>query len=273
MKPAAFDFIRVHSLAEASRNLKEAGGSARLVAGGQSLGPMLNLRLARPRLLIDITAIPELTQVSETDDAVTVGACITTANIEDGRIPSRGLEPLAAVAANIAYRAVRNRGTIGGSFCHADPAADWVTTLCAFGAECLIFGVEGKRRLRADQFILGAYQNALAPDEVLEAIRIPRLSPRGRWGYYKICRKIGEFALAIGAVLNDPDRNRFRAVIGATQARPILIVDSCELQSVNKAIDEATILRVLDRYGITNSLVRRQQMATLLRAYAQTKSR
>ena len=145
MKPAAFDFIRVGSLAEASRNLQEAGGAARLVAGGQSLGPMLNFRLARPRLLIDITGIPELTQVSATDDAVTVGACITTANIEDGRIPGRGLEPLAAVAATIAYRAVRNRGTIGGSFCHADPAADWVATLCALGAECLISGVDGKR--------------------------------------------------------------------------------------------------------------------------------
>ena len=94
MKPVAFDFIRVDSLAEASRILKEAGSAARLVAGGQSLGPMLNLRLARPRLLIDITGIPELTQVSEADDAVTVGACITTANIEDGRIPSRVLSLL-----------------------------------------------------------------------------------------------------------------------------------------------------------------------------------
>jgi carbon-monoxide dehydrogenase medium subunit len=271
MKPTAFDFIRVGSLAEASRNLKEAGGAARLVAGGQSLGPMLNLRLARPQLLIDITGIPELTQISATDDAVTLGSCITTANIEDGRIPGRGLEALAAVAANIAYRAVRNRGTIGGSFCHADPAADWVSTLCALGAECLISGVDGKRRLPADQFILGAYENALAPDEVLEAIRIPRLSPRGRWGYYKICRKAGEFASAMGAILNDPDRNRFRAVIGATQGRPIVMPDWCELQRADQTIDETAILHVLDRHGITNSVARRQQMAALSRAYEQAK--
>ncbi len=272
MKPAAFDYIRVGSLAETSRILKEAGSAGRIIAGGQSLGPMLNLRLAQPRLLIDITGIPELTQVSAADDSVTVGACVTTANIEDGRIPNRGLEPLATVASNIAYRAVRNRGTIGGSFCHADPAADWVTTLCAFGAECLIFGTNGERRLPADQFIIGAYQNALAPDELLEAITIPRLSPHGRWGYYKVCRKAGEFALAIGAVLIDPDRNRFRAVIGATQGRPIFIEDSCEVEGSNRTIDEATILRVLDRHGITNSLVRRQQIATLLRAYEQTKT-
>ena len=123
----------------------------------------------------------------------------------------------------------------------------------------------------ADQFILGAYENALAPDELLEAIRIPRLSPRGRWGYYKICRKVGEFALAIGAILNDPDRNRFRAVIGATPGRPIVIVDLSELQGANKTIDEAAILRVLDRHGISNSVVCRQQMAALSRAYQQAK--
>ena len=102
---------------------------------------MLNLRLARPRLLIDITGIPELTRVEDTADAVTIGACVTTASIEDGRLPGHGLEMLPAVAGRIAYRAVRNRGTVGGSLCHADPAADWVTVLCVLGAECSIAGV------------------------------------------------------------------------------------------------------------------------------------
>ncbi|HET7848376.1 MAG TPA: FAD binding domain-containing protein [Pseudolabrys sp.] len=271
MKPAAFDFVRAASVAEASRCLKQAGGTARLVAGGQSLGPMLNLRLARPDLLVDITGIPELSEVSGTDAAVTVGACVTTSNIEDGRLPGRGLEPLAAIAANIAYRAVRNRGTIGGSFCHADPAADWVTTLCALGAECLIAGEAGKRTLPAHEFIRGAYENALAPDEVLAAIKIPRLSPRGRWGYQKICRKAGEFAMAMAAVLLDPERDVFRAVIGATHGKPVLVADARVLQRADGSLDESAMGRVLESHGITDPLTRRQQAAALSRAFAQAR--
>src|SRR3954462_14661962 len=148
--------------------LANAGLSGRVVAGAQSLGPMLNLRLAQPRTLIDVTGIAELTRVSDAPDAVTLGACVTTANIEDGKLPGRGLEHLPAVAMRIAYRAVRNRGTIGGSLCHADPSADWVSVLSALGAECHIAGPNGSRRLPADRFVTGAYETALAANEVLE---------------------------------------------------------------------------------------------------------
>ena len=179
---------------------------------------MLNLRLARPRLLIDITGISGADPGSRTlVMAVTLGACVTTANIEDGKLPGPGFEGLPPIAARIAYRAVRNRGTIGGSLCHADPAADWVPVLAALGAQCLIAGVNGKRWLAADQFVTGAYETALAPSEMLEAIKLPRLSARGRLGCYKVCRKAGEFALAMGAVMNDPDRGQLRMVIGATK--------------------------------------------------------
>ena len=138
MKPAAFEFVRASTLSEATTILLEADGAARVVAGAQSLGPMLNLRLVQPRILVDITGIAELTEIEDRADAVTLGACITTANIEDGRLPGRGLQALSVVAGRIAYRAVRNRGTIGGSVCHADPAADWVSALCALERECVI---------------------------------------------------------------------------------------------------------------------------------------
>ena len=200
------------------------------MAGGQSLGPMLNLRLVQPRILVDITGIAELTEIEDRDDAVTLGACITTANIEDGRLPGRGLRPLSVVAGRIAYRAVRNRGTIGGSVCHADPAADWISALCALGAQCVIAGPGGARRLAVEEFVTGAFENALAPGELLQGIRIPRLSAHGRWGYNKLCRKAGEFALAIGAVLDDRERDRFRAVIGATRSRPIIVTDAREIR-------------------------------------------
>ena len=271
MKPAKFDFVRAASLAQASQLLLEANGAARLVAGGQSLGPMLNLRLAQPRLLIDITGIPELTRIEDDDDAVTFGACFTTANMEDGRFPGRCLNPLAVVAGQIAYRAVRNRGTVGGSLCHADPAADWVSTLCALGAECLIFGRDGRRRMPADQFITGAYENALQPGEMLEAIRVQRHSPRGRFGYHKICRKVGEFALAMAAVCNDPEREQFRMVIGATKGRPIVIAHASELIRDDNTLDESAVRRVLVRHGITDRILRRQQLAAVMRAYDQAR--
>src|SRR5262249_11829439 len=138
VKPAPFELVRPATLVEASRLLAEGNGSARLAAGCQSLGPMLNLRLATPRLLVDLTGCPELTGVGGGGVGVRVCACVTSAYIEDARLPGRGIDTLARIARNIAYRAVRNRGTVGGSLCHADPAADWVSTLFVFDAECIV---------------------------------------------------------------------------------------------------------------------------------------
>lgn len=270
MKPAAFDFVRAGSLAEATRLLVEYKDSARVVAGAQSLGPMLNLRLVRPRLLIDITGIPELSRVEDADDSVTIGACVTTANIEDKRLATRGLEALPGIAAQIAYRAVRNRGTIGGSLCHADPAADWPSALSAFAARCLIAGADGRREMAAEEFITGAFENALRPGEILEAIRIPRLSARGRCGFYKVCRKAGEFASAIGAVLDDRDRGQFRVVVGAGSGRPIVLRDGVGLKRNDRGLDEGALLRLLEESGVADRIERRQKIAAVVRAYAQT---
>jgi carbon-monoxide dehydrogenase medium subunit len=270
MKPAVFEFVRASTLSEATAILLESDGAARAVAGAQSLGPMLNLRLVQPRVLVDITGIAELTEIDDRDDAVTLGACITTANIEDGRLPGRGLQPLSVVAGRIAYRAVRNRGTIGGSVCHADPAADWISALCALGAQCVIAGPGGPRRLAIEEFVTGAFENALAPGELLQGISIPRLSAHGRWGYSKLCRKAGEFALAIGAVLDDRERGCFRAVVGAARGRPIVVTNEREIRRSDGAgLDEAAILRLFDQHGITERAARRQHVAALTRALDQ----
>jgi carbon-monoxide dehydrogenase medium subunit len=272
VKPAPFELVRPATLVEASRLLAEGNGSARLAAGCQSLGPMLNLRLATPRLLIDLTGIPELTRIEDGRDSVTVGACVTTAYIEDGRLPGRGIDTLARIARNIAYRAVRNRGTVGGSLCHADPAADWVSTLFVFDAECIVHSNGKQRRIAADQFILGAYENALAADEILEAIRIPRLPDGARFGYYKVCRKAGEFASALGAVIHDPSRDLLRAVIGATHGKPIVIPDGKPLLGRDKLLDEAAILALLGQNNVSDRIARQQQVAALSRAYRQAVS-
>jgi len=264
--------MRPATLAEASRLLAEGNGGARLVAGCQSLGPMLNLRLATPRVLIDLTGIAEVTRIEDGPDSVTIGACVTTAYVEDGRLPGRGIDALARIARAIAYRAVRNRGTIGGSFCHADPAADWVSTLCVLDAECIVYSNGKQRRIAADQFILGAYENALASGEILEAIRIPRLPEGASCGYYKVCRKAGEFASALAAVVHDPSRDRLRAVIGATRGKPIVVADAKPLIGRDKSLDEAAILALLDRNNIRDHTARQQQVAALSRAYRQALS-
>ena len=229
MKPARFEFVRARSLGEVATILRQASGSAKVIAGGQSLGPMLNLRLVRPSILVDITPIPELTRIEEDADGLVIGACITTSDIEDGRVRVDGLPILATVAAGIAYRAVRNRGTIGGSICHADPAGDWSPVLCALGAECIVTDGHQARRVPLEQFAAGAFEVRLEAAELLQAIRIPRPSRSARCAYYKVCRKAGEFALASGAVLLDRERERFRAVIGATHGRPIVIDDARRL--------------------------------------------
>src|SRR4051812_4497524 len=192
MKPANFEFARPGSLGEAAQMLRQADGRAKAVAGGQSLGPMLNLRLVQPSVLVDITAIPELTRFEEDEGGVTIGACVTTSDIEDGRVRMEELPILATVAAGIAYRAVRNRGTMGGSICHADPAGDWLPVLCALGAECIIADGRQTRRVPAEQFLIGAFEVTLQPGELLQAIRIPRPSRAARCGYYKVSRKAGE---------------------------------------------------------------------------------
>jgi len=268
VKPAPFEIVRVNRVQDACRMLTEP--DARIVAGAQSLGPMLNLRLAQPRTLVDVTGIPELTRISDAADAVTLGACVTTANIEDGKLPGRGLEHLSAVAMRIAYRAVRTRGTIGGSLCHADPSADWVCVLAALGAECQIAGPKGSRCLAADLFVTGAYQTALATAEVLEALTIPRLSATARFGYFKLCRKAGEFALAMSAVLNDPERDVCRIVIGATKGRPIILGDARELM---RAGDPCALSGLLAQHGISDRTAQRQQVAAITRAYQQTVAR
>jgi carbon-monoxide dehydrogenase medium subunit len=133
---------------------------------------------------------------------------------------------LARVAGGIAYRAVRSRGTIGGSLAHADPAADWIACLTALGAEVLLRGVRGARRLAISAFVHGAMETDLAHDELLTGIRVPKFSSRARFGYHKICRKTGEFAEAIGVAVHDPDRNVTRLVASTTAGSPILLEDA-----------------------------------------------
>jgi aerobic carbon-monoxide dehydrogenase medium subunit len=272
MKPAPFDYARPSTLADTIALLKRDDLWVKLLAGGQSLGSMLNLRLAQPDLLVDITAVPDLLRVETEDDGLLIGACVTHADIEDGRVPDPTDGALPAVARAIAYRAVRNRGTIGGSLVHADPAADWISALAALGADAVVRGPAGQRRLPVEQFMAGAFEAALEPDELLEAIRVPRLSPRRRWGFYKFCRKAGEFAQAIGSVLYDPERAVCRVVIGATDSTPIVVPDATPLfggrpeDGLALAFDSSYAAKLLDNKGMRDPFERQIHLVALKRA-------
>lgn len=211
MKPVAFEHATAATLEEA-RALLTAG--AKPMAGGQSLGPMLNLRLVRPERVVDIKRLPGLRGFTETDTHLTLGAATTHAEIEDGAVPDVTNGFMRRVAQGIAYRAVRNRGTLGGSLAHADPAADWPSVMAALGATIL---TGHGRRIPADGFLRAPFTTSLDDGEIITAVEIPRLPPGARWGYCKINRKIGEFAKAIGIATPT------RLLAGAVEGPPTLL--------------------------------------------------
>jgi aerobic carbon-monoxide dehydrogenase medium subunit len=223
MKAPDFDYVRPHSLGEAVALLAAGAGEARVVAGGQSLLALMNLRMAAPALLIDIARLPELAIATEDGEAVTLGAGVTHAMIEDGRVPDPSQGLMARAALSLGYRAIRNRGTIGGSLALADPAAEWPAVLAALGAEASVRGPGGRRSLKCAGFATGIYETQLAEDEIVESIRIPKLSADARWGYVKLARKSGEFATALAVAVADRAQGRFQIVLGAANGAPLAL--------------------------------------------------
>jgi carbon-monoxide dehydrogenase medium subunit len=275
MKPARFSYARPRDLAAALELVAGEHGAIKIIAGGQSIGPMLNLRLVEPDLVVDIAGLAELRQAALDDGTLMLGACVTHADIEDGRVPDVTGGAMARVASAIAYRAVRNRGTVGGSLVHADPAADWVTALLALNAEIELAARAERRRLPLADFILGALDVALRPGELLIAVRVPPATKSSRWGYVKHCRKAGEFAHAIGSVVLDPLSGQGRAVIGAVEAAPVIIADARPL--FGGRIDSSFVLRfdpaVADQAlidaGMTDAVDRHVHVTILRRAVMQ----
>jgi carbon-monoxide dehydrogenase medium subunit len=223
MKPAPFSYHRATSVEDAVAALAQGGGMARILAGGQSLVPMLNLRLAPLDTVIDIGRVESLKQAQEDAASVRYGSLITHAAFEDKRVPdgSNGLMPF--VGGQIAYRAVRNRGTIGGAIALADPAADWLTTLVALEAKLVVAGPGNQRTVAAADFVIGSYLTDLAESEMIEAIVVPRRAATERWGHYKVARKTGEYAESMAIALIDKARGTARVVVGATDGAPLVL--------------------------------------------------
>lgn len=274
MKPAPFAYDRPRDLPAAIAAMA-GDGVVKMIAGGQSLGPMLNLRLVAPDLLVDIAGLEELKHVERVGDALVIGACVTHADIEDGRIPDVTRGAMQRVASAIAYRAVRNRGTLGGSLSHADPSADWVSALSALGATLTLQSAGGVRHVAMKDFVVGALETVLAPGEMIVSVRVPAMSASARWAYVKACRKTGEFAHAIGAVLIDPAAATARIVIGAVEAAPIVIDEAAELfggridGEFGKTFDPRVADALLSKAGITDTADRHIHVAVLRKAIAE----
>jgi carbon-monoxide dehydrogenase medium subunit len=269
MKAAAFDYLRADSAAQAVAMIGAGDGGAKACGGSQSLGPMLNLRLVQVDQLVDLSRLDALRGFERRGDLLRIGAAVTHARIEDGELPDLTHGLLPAVASNIAYRAVRNRGTIGGSLAHADPAADWVSTMCLLDAGIVLLGGLGERRLRATEFLAGPFTTALAPDEIVVAVEVPVFSPGARWAYRKACRKPGEFAEAISAAWIDPARGVARALMGALGGMPWVIEGE---DAIARLGQPAAMRAALDEAGIEDAYERDVHAAMLRRALADLES-
>ena len=273
MKAVNFKYARPGDVSAAIALADNADANVKLIAGGQSLGPMLNLRLVQPDLLVDITSIPDLKRFEQKGDVLFIGSCITHADIEDGRVPDVTAGAMRAVAAGIAYRAVRNRGTIGGSLVHADPSADWISALAVLGAQAVIYGPNGERRIPVETFVTGVFECDLDASEILAGVEVRRVSRFARWGYYKHCRKTGEFAHAIGAFFNDPESSVCRAVIGATGSRPIVFVDAASVLGGKPegALDRHVADEAMGAHGMTDPIDQQIHFVCLRRAIEQAR--
>ena len=202
MKPPPFEYVPVETVEAAVQALAEGGPDAKVLAGGQSLVPMLNFRLLRPSVLVDINRIAGLSFVAEDEDALRIGALTRHRTLETSPLVARHFPVVAEGMRHVAHLAIRNRGTIGGSLSHADPAAELPMLAMLLDAELKIVSSRGTRVAPAKGFFAGALTTTLAEDELLTEIRLPKVPEGSGWGFGELARRHGDFALAaVAAVL------------------------------------------------------------------------
>lgn len=199
MKPARFDYVKPATLAEAVEALAATDGEGKVLAGGQSLLPLLNFRMVRPTILVDINGLEKLSFIEPRGDSVVIGALTRHREIEQSPLIASKLPVMSAAMRHVAHLAIRNRGTIGGSLSHADPSAELPMLALFYGATIVAEGPSGRRRIPADEFFLDALTNCLEPDEIVVEIEFPVLAHDG-WAFEEVARRFGDFALASIAV-------------------------------------------------------------------------
>lgn len=264
MKAPAFDYVRPASIDEAVALLTDDNRECALLSGGQSLVTLMNFRMARPDLVIDISAIEELRTLRQGSGEIRIGAAVTHAAIEDSDLIGPVGEFLTRVASGIAFRAIRNRGTIGGSLAHADPSADWLTALSAVAARVRLFGPDGSRELPVSELVLGAMETVLEPGEIIVEIVVPE--DPVVIGWRKSMRKSGEFAEALATARSGPDSTV--CWIGALGGRPFAVTLASDLPWPPKGArlsDQALMLALKEQIAQSAPEVprHRQQLAAV----------
>jgi carbon-monoxide dehydrogenase medium subunit len=246
MKLPAFEYACPATLSEAVALLASHDGDAKAIAGGQSLVPMLAFRVASPSLLVDLRKLPGLDQIKITEAGVSLGALVRWRDIEDDARLRHAHPLLAAAIKHVAHYQIRNRGTVGGSVAHADPAAEMPGVVVTCEAEIAVTGKSGARVIPAHSFFQGALTTALTPDEIITEIRFPAWPAGRRFGFEEFALRRGDFALAAAAVFYDQDAggratNAHVGVIGVGD-RPVRLA-TVEATLNGARVDAAVIAR------------------------------
>ena len=244
MKPARFDYVAPATLDAAVAALAAADGAGKLLAGGQSLLPLLNFRMVRPSVVVDLNGIGELAFIERRGDAVVIGALTRHREIEQSPLIAATLPAMSLAMHHVAHLAVRNRGTIGGSLCHADPAAELPMLAVFYDATVVAYGPAGRRRIAAEDFFVDALTNCLADDEIVVEIEFPVPRHDG-WAFEERARRFGDFALAAVAVAVRREGSRLvqaHVAVTGVAATPLRL-RALEAQLAGLAIDAGLVDR------------------------------
>jgi aerobic carbon-monoxide dehydrogenase medium subunit len=276
MKPAVFDYVVPKTVPEAAAALA-ADASSLVIAGGQSLLPMLSLRVAIPDLLIDISGLKDLKESGKSATAIRLGALTTHADAEDGNIPDSFNGLLRKVASGISYRAVRNYGTMGGSIALADPAADWPVCLLALGADVRVATRAGIRSQPVGDLIRGQYTTSLAKDEIILGFDVAPPDARLRWGYFKVARKSGAYANSIAVAVQRGGDGPVSVALGAAAERAFLLPAVADQVRSGETSGEVLRIAILKDLAIqapeADPYLKRLHISTVLRALQELRSR
>ena len=246
MKMPPFEYACPTTLGEAVALLASRDGDAKALAGGQSLVPMLAFRLAQPTLLVDLRKLRELRETKVAASGVTLGAMVRWRDIEDDTRLASAHPLLKAAISHVAHYQIRNRGTVGGSLAHADPAAEMPGIAVTCEAEIVVTGESGSRVIKAADFFRGPLMTALSPDEIIIEVRLSAWPARRRWGFQEFARRRGDFAMAAAALFYDEDnqgraRNAHLGVIGVSD-RPLRL-PAVEAVINGARVDDETITK------------------------------
>jgi carbon-monoxide dehydrogenase medium subunit len=248
MKPATFEYVVVDSVMKAVTVLSEARGEAKILAGGQSLVPMLNFRLVRPAILVDINRIRELAFIEETGNTIRVGALTRHYELEISPELAKHLPVVASAMTHVAHLAIRNRGTIGGSLSHADPAAELPMMALLLNATLHVVSSKGERTVAALDFFRDALTVDLGEDEIVTEIHLPKLPPNTGWGFEEVARRAGDFAVAaVAATVTASDGKIEEARIALTGVAPTPVrAQKAEALLRGEKIETKLIERVIE---------------------------